>query len=147
MTGTLDRLTVALERLGDRLSAVREAVALDNPSLLLDASAAVEESAALVAHLEAERQQIQRRLERRLGVQGLPAVAALSSEIDETTSLQARLDEIRLQVRHLQDEEARTATLLTSAIELAQRTRAYLTRLRGVDAPYGPPTPPVGTLS
>ena len=52
--------------------------------------------------------------------------------------LPGRWDDVRVQVTRLQDEGSRTSALLSTAIQLAIRMRAYLGRLGGTDAPYRP---------
>ena len=134
----VERLGHTVQRLGELMRLVREAEVGDSPERLLDAVSLVEAAAAQVSRLEDERLQVQLALEQALGVRGLPAVIARCRPTDEGARLDTHVAEMQLQVAMLQDEEARTAALLTSAIEIAQRMSGYVARLRGVDTPYRP---------
>jgi hypothetical protein len=134
----VERLGRTVQRLGELMRLVREAAVGDSPERLLDAVSLVEAATAQVSRLEEERQEVQASLEQALGVRGLPAVVARCRPTAEGARLEAHFAEMQLQVRMLQDEETRTAALLTSAIEIAQRMGGYVARLRGVDTPYRP---------
>jgi hypothetical protein len=140
----LQQVNPTLDRLCGLLATQRRAVGDGDLQRFLVLTIEEEEETARLAQLEHRRQQLQVLLERNLQVQGLQEIGrrALPPGPEQ--------DEFLLQVANLQrlvvklhQENGRCAALLTAAIEMAQRTRTFLTRITGTEPAYVPHPVPV----
>ena len=141
LESTLGQLVPVLGRLRDYSVAQRQAVVDCDLNAVLRLTAEQEEASARVAAIEQRRQVLQHSLERTLGVCGLREIGTAGSAGPDRDRYMTLLYEVHRGVLELKEETGRTAALLTSAADVAQRTRTHLERLAGVKATYARPTP------
>lgn len=139
LLGTLEEIGATVERLRALLATQRAAVAAANLGRLLATLDEQEAASARLAHLEGQRQELQRALEHDLGVVGLGAVLGGGGgdrgTSDGVNELLARL---AASVARLRRDQAQALGLLGAAAATAARTRAYLVQLAGATPAYGP---------
>ena len=129
---TLPQLSFTLASLRDLVANQRRAVAEGDVETVLASRLEREQLDARMSRLEGQRETLQSFLEGELGVRGLRAIAEAGIEnLDDRERLLRDIDDLRVTVVELQQENERCAALLSAAAEVAHQTRAYLARLTG----------------
>lgn len=141
LTSTLERLNPTLAQLCDALIEQRRTLGAGDLDALLDLTARQEELTARLELLERRRLAIQGGLEGDLGVTGLREIARCAVTTDaQRERLIGLIDEVGRTVTQLHEENERSATLLNSAVGMAQRMRSRLGRATGAETSYAPPS-------
>lgn len=140
LINALDTVSATLTDMSRVLEAQRAAVAANDLSRLLIVTNEQEELTARLERCERRRQQVQDAVERELEVVGVRAiVSALPDALPFRGRLATLADEIGPKVQLLQEQSRRSAQLLRTAIDTAQRTRGHLLRLAGAEPAYTAP--------
>ncbi len=137
LAATLGHLVPTLHGLREQTVGQRQAIMDGDLSGVIVCTSEQEALGARIALLEQKRGHLQQALEDECGVRGLLAIAELPADEPARARLRALIAEVRRAVVDLQEETRQNAVLLDSAVDVAHRMRAFVTRASG--ATYGPP--------